>query len=142
MPKIRLANDSGGGGSYEFTYNPSEIDIPQANLGNVAVSVDTIDGESVTFYPYLDTRRGVMRWRGYPAADGSTISTNFNTMLNTYLRTYVGGYKYIHFGDISAAYDVYETWTKVKIIAVNVSLRSGGSQIYDPVELVWENAEV
>lgn len=140
MPKIRLANDVAGSGAYEFTYNPVEIDCPQARLSGVAKSKETIDSESITFYPYFDSRRGSMKWRGYPK-DTSALGTAFNTMLNTYLRTYAGGYKWMHFGDIAAAYDQYETWTKVKIISVNATLRPGGGQRYDPVELVWENAE-
>ena len=47
------------------------------------------------------------------------------------------------FMDIADAFGVYpsDQWQRIKVISVNTSLRSGGSTIYDPVELVWEDVE-
>ena len=140
MAKISLADNASGTSPDEFTYNPSEIDAPQARLSGAANSVETIDGESITFYPYLDSRRGSMRWRGYPADGTTTLSSNFNTQISM-MQGYIGTDCWMHFQDISADLNIYTAWTKVKIIAVNVTLRSGGGRTYDPVELVWENAE-
>ena len=139
MPKISLSNDASGTPLSEFTYNPVEIDCPQARLSDVAKSKETVDGESITFYPYFDSRRGSMRWRGYPK-DTSALGIAFNAQI-IMMRGFVGIDTWMHFQDIAGAYDQYETWTKVKIISVNTTLRSGGGQVYDPVEIVWENAE-
>jgi len=139
MPKISLADNSGGTSPDEFTYNPVEIDCPQARISGSTKSVETVDGESITFYPYFDSRRGAMRWRGYPK-DASTLGVAFQAQIDL-LRTYIGTDTWMHFQDISGAYDQYESWIKVKIISINTTLRTGGSQIYDPVELIWENAE-
>ena len=140
MAKITFYSDVGGSNPYELPYNPVEIDCPQARLSGAAKSKETVDGESITFYPYLDSRRGSMRWRGY-RKDTTTLGIAFFTMVGV-LRGYAGGYRYMNFQDIAAAYDVYETHTKVKIISVNATLRSGSGQTYDPVELIWEDAEV
>jgi hypothetical protein len=81
-----------------------------------------------------------MRWRGYPADGTTTLSSNFNDQIDA-MQSYIGTDCWMNFGDISADFEVYTTWTKVKIIAVNITLRSSGVRIYDPVELVWENDE-
>ena len=140
MVRIRLSDASDGDPCYEFAYNPVEIYCPTAMLGEIANSVETMDGESVTFYPYHDSRRGKLVWRGYPA-DTSVLGVAFGTMITT-LNGYVGNYKYMNFGDIASAYNVYTGWTKVKIIAIDKALRSGGGTIYDLVEMIWEDAEV
>ncbi len=70
------------------------------------------------------------------------ISSAFAAMI-TELESYAGGYRWLHFQDLAAAYGVYEgaTYTKIKVISVNKSLRPGGRAIFDPVELIWEDAE-
>jgi hypothetical protein len=138
--RIIFYSDVGGSNPYELPYNPVQIDCPQARLSGAAKSKETTDGESITFYPYLDTRRGSLTWRGYPK-DDSTLGVAFHTMVGV-LRGYAGGYRYMNFQDIAQAYDFFESNTKVKIISVDASLRSGGSQKYDPVVLVFELAEV
>lgn len=140
MAKITLYSDVGGSDPYEFPYNPVEIDVPQARLSGAAKSKETVDGESITFYPYFDSSRGSMRWRGY-RKDTTALGVAFFAMVGV-LRGYAGGYRYMNFQDIGPAYDVYETNIKVKIISINATLRSGGGQVYDPIELVWEDAEV
>jgi len=142
MPKIQFADDNvGSTNNYELTYNPVEIDAPTARAGEIANSVETVDGESITFTPYHDSRRGYMRWKGY-RSDTSTTGVAFEAMI-TELEGYVGSYKYMSFQDLYTAFGVYPTaqWQKIKVIAVNKSVRSGGSIIYDPVELVWEDVE-
>jgi len=139
MPKIRLADNSGGTTPDEFTYNPVEIDCPQARISGSTKSKETVDGESITFYPYFDSRRGSMKWRGYPK-DTSTLGVAFQAQIDL-MRTYIGTDTWMHFGDIAASYDQYESWIKVKIISINTTLRTGGGQTYDPCEMIWENAE-
>lgn len=142
MPKISFANDNvGATGLYELTYNPIEIDAPTARASDVANSVETVDGEAITFYPYFDSRRGVMRWRGY-RSDTSVTGVAFEAQV-LILKGYVGIYKYMSFQDLYTAFGVYpnDQWQKIKIISVNKSVRSGGSIIYDPVELVWEDVQ-
>jgi hypothetical protein len=144
MAKIQFADDNvGSSNNYELTYNPVEIDAPTARAGEIANSVETVDGESITFTPYHDSRRGYMRWRGY-RSDTSATGVAFEDMIEE-LEGYVGGYKYMYFGDLTTAFGVYpdvpDGWQKIKVIAVNKSVRSGGSIIYDPVELVWEDVE-
>jgi len=142
MPKISFADDNvGSGGLYELSYNPVEIDAPTSRLSDVANSVETVDGESITFYPYHDSRRGAMRWRGY-RSDESVTGLAFEAQVAA-LKLYVGTYKYMSFMDIADAFGVYpsDQWQKIKVISVNTSLRSGGSTIYDPVEFVWEDVE-
>ena len=145
MPKISFANDNvGATGLYELTYNPVEIDAPTARKSDVVNSVDTVDGESITFYPYFDSRRGSMRWRGY-RSDASVTGVAFELMINdaTGLGSYVGQYKYMSFQDLYTAFGVYpnDQWQRIKIISLNKSVRPGGSIIYDPVELIWEDVE-
>jgi len=142
MPKISFADDNvGSGGLYELTYNPIEIDAPTARRSDVANSVETVDGETITFYPYLDTRRGSMRWRGY-LSGASAVSVAFEAQV-VILEGYVGSYKWMSFQDLYTAFGVYPNaqWQKIKVISVNKSVRSGGSIQYDPVELVWEDVE-
>ena len=143
MPKIQFADDNvGASNNYELTYNPVEIDAPTGRRGEVAESVETVDGESITFYPYLDTRRGSMRWRGY-RSDASVTGIAFEAQI-VELESYIGSYKYMWFADLTTAFGVYSDtpgWTKIKVISVNKSVRSGGSIIYDPVELIWEDVE-
>jgi len=143
MAKIQFADDNvGSSNNYELTYNPVEIDAPTGRASEVANSVETVDGETITFYPYLDTRRGAMRWRGY-RSDTSVTGVAFEAQV-VELEGYVGTYKYMWFGDLATASGVYldtPGWTRIKVISVNKSLRSGGSIIYDPVELIWEDVE-
>jgi len=142
MPKISFADDNvGATGLYELTYNPIEIDAPTARLSDVANSVETVDGESITFYPYHDSRRGSMRWRGY-RSDTSVVGVAFEAQI-TALKLYVGTYKYMAFGDIADAFGVYpnDQWQRIKVVSINTSLRGSGSTIYDPVEFVWEDVE-
>jgi len=142
MPRISFSSDNVGSGDlYELSYNPVEIDAPTARLSDVANSVETVDGESITFYPYHDSRRGAMRWRGY-RSDTSVTGVAFEAQVAA-LKLYVGTYVYMSFMDIADAFGVYpsDQWQKIKVISVNTSLRSGGSTIYDPVELIWEDVE-
>lgn len=140
MTRITFYSDVGGSNPYELPYNPVEINVPTARKSEIAKSKETVDGESITFYPYLDSRRGSLTWRGYPK-DDSALGTAFHTMVGI-LRGYAGGYRYMNFQDIAAAYDFFETNTKVKIISIDASLRNGSAQKYDPVVLVFELAEV
>jgi len=136
MAKIKFADDVGGSGEYEVTYNPVEVIVPQSMDEQIKKTVNTIDGEGITFTPYHDSRRGKLIWRGFPGDH-----TNFITQLSEIV-TYVDGYKYIKFdADLATALGVYATYTKVKIIAVNKKIRPGGAIIYDSVEIVWEEAE-
>lgn len=142
MPKIMFNSSASDSGAYELTYNPVEIDAPQARASEIANSVDSMDGESITFNPYFDTRRGSMTWRGYPGDTSTTLGAAFETQLTT-LEGYVGDDPfYMHFKDLGDKFGVYATWTAIKIIAVNKTIRSGAGTTYDPVTLVWENAEV
>ena len=141
MARISFSLDGVGVADYVLPYNPVALEVPQARLDGNSTSVQTIDGESITFYGYHDSRRGKMTWRGYPS-DSSALGTAFAAML-TELAAYVGNYRWMHFGDIGDAYGIYldTSWKKIKIISLNRSLRSGGGTTFDPVELIWEDAE-
>jgi len=142
MPRISFSTDNVGAViDYELSYNPIEIDAPTARPSDVAKSVETVDGEAITFNPYFDSRRGSMRWKGY-RSDTSVTGLAFEAQIVA-LRLYVGTTIYMSFMDIADAFGVYpsDQWQKIKVIAVNVSLRSGSSTIYDPVEFVWEDVE-
>lgn len=141
MARISFSLDGVGAADYVLPYNPIELYVPQAQLDGNSNSVQTIDGETITFYGYHDSRRGKMTWRGYPS-DTTSLGTAFAAML-TELSGYVGNYRWMHFGDIGSAYGIYldTGWSKIKVISLNRSLRSSGGTRFDAVELIWEDAE-
>jgi len=135
MARIKFANDGEGTGEYELTYNPVELDAPQANDEGLKNSIPTLDGESVTFTKYFDNRRGRMIWRGFPS-DHAAFSAQLSV-----IEAYEGNVKYLKMEDVGVALSIYETYTKIKVIAVNRVIRSGAGLTYEIIELVWENAE-
>ena len=135
MARMDFADDAGGTGLYTLTYNPVSVTAPQSKPDEIKKTVVPIDGEGITFTPALDTRRGKLTWKVFRADN-----TSFITMLSE-LATYVGGYKYMKWNEVGTALSIYTTYTKVKIISLNKTVRDGGAIIYDSVELVWENAE-
>ncbi|MHA1952323.1 MAG: hypothetical protein ACW96U_00035 [Candidatus Heimdallarchaeaceae archaeon] len=144
--RIRFNQSASPTNAYECTYNPVSISVPQSVNSEIRNSVETIDGEAVTFEPYFDSRRGRLTWRGFPSDH-----TSFNTQLSE-LATLVfpndgdytdaNGYSYMHMGDIGTPLGVYTTWTKIKVISVDRKLREGGRAIYESIDLIWEDAEV
>lgn len=136
MAKISLSTN-GTTAAYTFTYNPSEIDIPQAaDLSGIYNSVETVDGESITFQRSFDSRRGKLIWRGYPY-DHTAFSAQLSSM---------GGYigtdpLYVKFEEIGTAINRYTSYTPIKIISIDRKIRQGGAIIYDSVELVFEEVE-
>ena len=66
----------------------------------------------------------------------------FEAMIDELL-LYDGSYKYMSFQDLYTAFGVYpnDQWQKIKVISIDKSVRSGGSTIYDPVTLIWEDVE-
>ena len=136
MDRIKFATDDQGSDEYVLTYNPCEIHVPRAEHEGKTNSVESLDGEAVTFVKYFDTRRGRMFWKGW-----LTDHIAFAAQLSE-LATYEGDYMYMDMGSIGDALSEYVTWTKVKIVAINRVLREGGALQYDHVELVWEDAEV
>lgn len=140
--RIQFSDSSSGSSPYTLTINPVDVVIPHAWLEGIQHSKKPVDGASIIFEEYFDTRRGKLIWSRIPA-DSSTLGSNFSTQLSI-LEGYVGSEKYMHLKDISIPLGVFDSWdssAKIKVIAVNKSLVPGGSLRYDKVEFVFEKAE-
>jgi len=139
MTRVKFADSDSGSGEYTVVINPTDIKIPWAVNSEIKKSNPVIDGESILFEPYFDTRRGQLIWENIPtdfSYGGSTIQSQISE-----LDDYIGSYKYIDLGDIGSALDVMNGYTKVKIIAQDKILARSGKLIYSKIILHFELAE-
>ena len=86
----------------------------------------------------FDSRLRSMAWRGYEVG-----STNITAIIN-FLKSKKGMTYYINFQDMDDAnlmWPTSDTWKKVRIINVKTTIRTGGTLIYDSVELFFQPEE-
>ena len=138
MTRIQFSTN-GSAVAYTLVLNPVDVDLPSAQPANAIESQDVIDGESITFEPYIDTRRHKLIWENIPA-ENYTIATTFNNQL-TALANYVDTNCYIRMNEVGTAYGAFTSWTYIKGIEINKYLRRGGPLVYSRVEYVFELAE-
>jgi len=138
MPRVQFSAD-GISSDYELSFNPVQVDLPSGQPSTAKVSKTPLEGESITFEPYLDTRRHKLIWRRVPY-DGGNIATILNAQWASLL-TYVDTHFYIHLQDIGTPAGVFDDWVYVKGISLDKTLDSGGRFIYSEVVFMFELAE-
>ena len=139
LSRVRFATDDMGSDEYVLILNPTDINIPQAMNNEIKKAEPIIDGETIIFEPYLDTRRGSLMWENIPT-DLSINGTAFQNQIDE-LDSYVGTYKYMDLGTVGDTLGVFGGYTYVKIIAQDKKFLRGGRLVWSKIELFFELAE-
>jgi len=125
--------------------NPVDVSLPFVDgVDENSTSHEVIDGESIVFEKYFDSRRCKLIWENVPS-DLSLSGQNVMTyQFDGMLATYVGSNVYMNLGDIGDAIGgdySSSNWIYIKGISLNKKIRKGRSIHFSKIEFVFELAE-
>jgi len=136
LQRIQFSANADGSSAYTAAANPVDIVMPRDDF-DTKTAHPVLDGPNIYIGRAVDNRQYQLIWKGLNQDDYSTMVANFASYK---FDDYSQNYMYFHAGTIGTYLGKFSTWTKIKVLKVDIQYRPGSYWILDPLTVVFEVA--
>jgi len=134
LQRVRFSSSSDGSSAYTVAVNPVDIEVPRSDFETFTAH-QVLDGPAVYIGAAADNRMYKLEWRGIAQ---ETYSTMISELVSYEFQHSIQNYKYIHMGTIGDNLGKFSTWTRVRVMKVEIIYRPGSAFIIDSLGVFFE----